>query len=61
MEDPVMNKVEAWKSEKHGFDVWPDVEDHAKHGTPMAEIAEADLERMKWRSEERRVGKECVP
>jgi ferredoxin-nitrite reductase len=43
-----MNKVEAWKSEKHGFDVWPDVENYAKHGTPMAEIAEADLERMKW-------------
>ena len=43
-----MNKVEAWKAEKHGFDVWPDVEAYARAGTPMAEIAEADLERMKW-------------
>src|SRR5438034_1089283 len=43
-----MNKVEAWKAEKHGFDVWPDVTTHARAATPMAEIAEADLERMKW-------------
>ncbi len=43
-----MNKVEAWKAEKHGFDVWPDVERFARDGTPMADIAEADLERMKW-------------
>jgi ferredoxin-nitrite reductase len=43
-----MNKVEQWKAEKHGFDVWPDVQVHAKAATPMAEIAEADLERMKW-------------
>ncbi len=43
-----MNKVEAWKSEKHGFDVWPDVESYARAGTSMSEIAEADLERMKW-------------
>src|SRR5204863_5507066 len=44
----VMNKVEAWKSEKHGFDVWDDLRSYAKAGTAMAEIAEADLERMKW-------------
>jgi ferredoxin-nitrite reductase len=44
----LMNKVEAWKAEKHGFDVWPDLERHAEGGTPMAEIPEADLERMKW-------------
>ncbi len=43
-----MNKVEAWKAEKHGFDVWGDVERHASAGTAMAEIPEADLERMKW-------------
>jgi ferredoxin-nitrite reductase len=43
-----MNKVETWKGEKHGFDVWPDVVGHARASTPMAEIAEADLERMKW-------------
>ena len=43
-----MNKVEAWKAEKHGFDVWPDVTTHARAATPMAEIAESDLERMKW-------------
>jgi ferredoxin-nitrite reductase len=43
-----MNKVEQWKAEKHGFDVWPDVQAHAQAATPMAEIAEADLERMKW-------------
>jgi precorrin-3B synthase len=43
-----MNKVEAWKKEKHGFDVWPDLESYARAGTAMAEIAEADLERLKW-------------
>ncbi|MBX6311812.1 MAG: Rieske 2Fe-2S domain-containing protein [Isosphaeraceae bacterium] len=43
-----MNKVEAWKAEKHGFDVWPDLERYAAAGTAMAEIAEADLERLKW-------------
>jgi precorrin-3B synthase len=43
-----MNKVEAWKQEKHGFDVWADVEAYAQARTAMAEIAEADLERMKW-------------
>jgi precorrin-3B synthase len=43
-----MNKVEAWKSAKHGFDVWPDLERYATQGTVMAEIDEADLERMKW-------------
>jgi ferredoxin-nitrite reductase len=43
-----MNKVEAWKAEKHGFDVWPDLEAYAGAGTPMAAIPDADLERMKW-------------
>ncbi len=43
-----MNKVESWKAEKHGFDVWADVVAHARAATPMDAIAEADLERMKW-------------
>ena len=43
-----MNKVEAWKAAKHGFDVWGDLVRHAGAGTPMAEIDEPDLERMKW-------------
>ena len=42
------NPVEEWKAEKHGFDVWPDVERHAAAGTPMKDIDAADLERMKW-------------
>ena len=41
-----MNKVEGWKAEKHGFDVWPDVVAHARAATPMAEIAEADLDAL---------------
>ena len=43
-----MNKIEQWKSEKHGFDVWPDVERYAAAATPMKSIDSADLERMKW-------------
>jgi ferredoxin-nitrite reductase len=43
-----MNKVEVWKAEKHGFDVWNDLVGHAQAGTAMADIAEADLERLKW-------------
>jgi ferredoxin-nitrite reductase len=42
------NPVEAWKSEKHGFDVWPDVEGFAAARTPMNDIPASDLERMKW-------------
>lgn len=42
------NPVEAWKSEKHGFDVWTDVERYAAERTPMKKIDAADLERMKW-------------
>ena len=40
--------VEVWKQAKHGIDVWPDVERHARDRTPMSRIEEADLERMKW-------------
>jgi precorrin-3B synthase len=43
-----MNKVEQWKAEKHGFDVWPSVLEHAERQTPMKAIDDADLERMKW-------------
>jgi ferredoxin-nitrite reductase len=42
------NPVEAWKSEKHGFDVWPDVLRYAQARTPMQDIETPDLERMKW-------------
>ena len=43
-----MNKIEQWKSEKHGLDVWPDIERYAAEGKPMKSIDTADLERMKW-------------
>lgn len=42
------NPVEAWKAEKHPFEVWPDVERYAAAGTPMSAIDTPDLERMKW-------------
>jgi ferredoxin-nitrite reductase len=42
------NSVEQWKTEKHGFDVWPDVLRFAESRTPMKEIDNSDLERMKW-------------
>ena len=44
----MVNRVEIWKARKHGFDVWTDVEHHARAGTPMKQIDPADLERMKW-------------
>jgi len=42
------NPVEAWKSEKHGLDVWPDLLKYAQTRTPMQNIETPDLERMKW-------------
>ncbi|MCH7990109.1 MAG: hypothetical protein IID46_13295, partial [Planctomycetes bacterium] len=42
------NPVEVWKTEKHGFDVWPDVLRYADLKTPLKEIDHSDLERMKW-------------
>lgn len=42
------NPVEIWKSQKHGFDVWPDLVQYAAARTPMKEIETPDLERMKW-------------
>jgi ferredoxin-nitrite reductase len=48
--DPSQKKspVEVWKQAKHGIDVWPDVQRHARDKTPMSKIEEAELERMKW-------------
>src|SRR4029450_1018625 len=42
------NPVEVWKSQKHGFDVWPNVLDYAAQRTAMGEIDTPELERMKW-------------
>ncbi len=42
------NPIEVWKSEKHPFEVWSDVERYASAQTPMSEIETPDLERMKW-------------
>jgi len=42
------NPVEAWKAEKQGLDVWPDLVRYAQQRTPMKEISAPDLERMKW-------------
>lgn len=43
-----MNAIEEWKSEKHSFDVWPDVLNYADRNMPTKEIPPHDLERMKW-------------
>ena len=43
-----MNKIEQWKQAKHGFDVRPDLLEHAQRRTPMKQIDQTDLERMKW-------------
>jgi len=43
-----MNKVEQWKQQKHGLDVWPDMLRYASERRPMANIDDAELERMKW-------------
>lgn len=40
--------VEAWKSAKHGLDVWPDVLRYSEQKTTMSKIETPDLERMKW-------------
>ncbi len=44
----MVNPAEVWKSQKHSFDVWPDVLRHAETRTPMGDIGTPDLERMKW-------------
>jgi ferredoxin-nitrite reductase len=43
-----MNKFEAMKAEKDGLDVWPDLLRYAEERTPIDQIPEADLQRMKW-------------
>ena len=43
-----MNKCETMKAENDGLDIWPDLLAYAANGTPIAEIPEADLSRMKW-------------
>ena len=43
-----MNKFEAMKAEKDGLDVWPDLLLYAAEDTPVEDIPEDDLNRMKW-------------
>ncbi len=42
------NPVEKWKSERHPFTVWADVERHVAARNAPKSITRADLERMKW-------------
>ena len=42
------NKFEALKQAKDGLDGWPDLLRYAAESTPVEEIPEADLQRMKW-------------
>jgi len=48
--DPAIKKspAEIWKIAKPGMAVWPDLLNYARNRTPMAEIEEPELERMKW-------------
>jgi ferredoxin-nitrite reductase len=43
-----MNKFEAMKAAKDGLDVLPDLLRYAAERTPIEEIPEDDLDRMKW-------------
>ncbi len=43
-----MNKIEALKAEKDGLDIWPDLLRYAAEDTPVNQIPEDDLQRMKW-------------
>ena len=43
-----MNRFEAFKAEKDGLDVLPDLLRYAAARTPIEEIPEDDLDRMKW-------------
>ncbi len=43
-----MNRFEAMKAAKDGLDVWPDLLRYAAEGTPVEQIPEDDLDRMKW-------------
>src|SRR5262245_10870356 len=37
-----LSLVEQWKAAKHGFDVWPDIVEAARRGTPHAKLDEPD-------------------
>ena len=43
-----MNKIEELKAEKDGLDVLPDLLRYAAADTPVEDIPEDDLQRMKW-------------
>ena len=43
-----MNKFEQMKHDKDGLDVWPDLLRYAAENTPVEDIPEDDLNRMKW-------------
>ena len=43
-----MNRFETFKAEKDGLDVLPDLLRYAAEGTPIEDIPEDDLDRMKW-------------
>lgn len=43
-----MNKIEQMKHDKDGLDSWPDLLRYAEEDTPIADIPEDDLNRMKW-------------
>ncbi|HEY8492112.1 MAG TPA: ferredoxin--nitrite reductase [Dehalococcoidia bacterium] len=43
-----MNRFEAMKAAKDGLDVLPDLLRYARQGTPVEEIPDEDLDRMKW-------------
>ena len=43
-----MNKFEQFKAEKDGLDSFPDLLAYAAADTPIDEISEAALQRMKW-------------
>jgi ferredoxin-nitrite reductase len=43
-----VNKFEVMKAEKDGLDVWPDLLRYAAEDTPVDQIPEDDLQRMKW-------------
>ena len=44
----MINKFEAMKAEKDGLDVWPDLLRYAAEDTPVDQIPDDDLQRMKW-------------
>jgi len=43
-----MNAIETLKRDLDGLDAFPRLLDYAAHDTPVAEIPEDDLQRMKW-------------